>query len=338
MRSVIVSTDHSMPRNTVRYLLFAACGILMLAGLHCSALAQTPPTRPRPSSPPPTQDSTAGQVPAIRLKVDVNLTIVYATVTLPNGFIDRSLTAKDFVLKENGEEQKIAFFSRESELPLRIALLIDSSLSTARDLKFEEAAAIRFFDSVLRRQDGAAIFDFSYDVDQLSGYTDNSRTLSRAIESIVPGTATSLFDAIYLASGSLKSHKQKKVMVIVSDGEDTTSRVSYDEALRAADQAQAIIYSVVITPIKSNAGRALGGEHALITLSQETGGKAFFPNTIDDLDSIYSKISDELRTQYSIGYYSNVRAPSMELRKISLATDNPNLVVRTRHGYYAPTP
>ncbi len=276
------------------------------------------------------------EMPSVRFKVDVNLTILYATVKRPDGWVDRTLTAKDFDLREDDQEQKIAFFNRESELPLRIALLVDSSLSTARDLKFEEQAATRFFQSVLRPQDSAAIFDFSYDVDQLSGYTNNVRALSRGIRSIIPGTATSLYDAIYLASSTLKRQKQKKVMVIVSDGADTTSHVSYDEALKAADEAQAIIYAIIITPIKSDAGRALGGEHALMTLSEETGGKAFIPNSIGELDSIYAKISDELRTQYAIGYYSNVRSPSTELRRIKLTTRNPQLVVRTRHGYYAP--
>ncbi len=287
--------------------------------------AQEPTPRPQES-------------PTAHFKIDVNLTLVYATVTRPDGWLDHSLTRQDFELEENGHPQNIAFFSRESELPLRIALLVDSSLSTARDLKFEEEAAARFFQSILRPQDGAAIFDFSYDVDQLSGYTNSISTLSRAIHSIVPGTATSLYDAIYLAAETLKSHKQKKVIVIVSDGADTTSKVSYDEALRAADEAQAIIYSIVIMPIKNDAGRALGGEHALITLAEQTGGKAFYPTSSHDLDETYTKISDELRTQYTLGYYSNVHSPSMLLRTITLTTSRPDLIVRTRHGYFAPSP
>jgi Ca-activated chloride channel family protein len=295
--------------------------------------------------PHPGTNETAGQSkqnppsdsPSLRIRVDVNLTLVYATVLNPGGWIERNLTRNDFDLKENGQKQDIAFFSRESDLPLRVALLIDSSLSTARDLKFESEAALRFFHSVLRPQDGAAIFDFSYDVNQLSDYTNDIAALSRAIKGITTGTATSLYDAIYSASKTLKPSKQKKVIVIVSDGADTTSQVGYDDALRAANEAQTIIYSIVIIPIKNEAGRALGGEHALMTLSEETGGKAFFPNSVSELDAIYSRISEELRTQYALGFYSTVSAPSRELRRINLTAHNPKLEVRTRRGYFPTT-
>lgn len=297
---------------------------------HLSFAQTNPPAHPSQIDP----HRAPAETPQLRLKVDVALTVIYATVTNPSGWVNTSLTKNDFELKENGQKQQIAFFSRESELPLRIALLVDSSLSTARDLKFESEAATRFFQSVLRPQDAGAIFDFSYDVDQLTGYTSNITALSRAVKGIIPGTSTSLFDAVYLAANTLKSHTQKEVMVIVSDGADTTSHMKFQDALKAAHEAQCIIYSVVIVPIKNDAGRATGGEHALITLSQETGGKAFFPNTIGELDSIYSKISDELRTQYTIGYYSTVQSPSNEFRQISLAPINPRLQVRTRRGYF----
>jgi len=274
------------------------------------------------------------ETPQLRLKVDVDLTLIYATVTNASGWVDRTLTKSDFDLKESGQKQQIAFFSRESELPLRIALLVDSSLSTARDLKFESEAATRFFQSVLRPQDAAAVFDFSYDVNQLTHYTNDPQALSRAIKGIVPRTATSLYDAVYLACDTLKDRKQKKVMVIVSDGADTTSRLGYQDAVRAANEAQTIIYSIIIIPIKNDAGRATGGEHALMTLSEETGGKAFAPNSIGDLDAIYSKISDELRTQYTLGFYSTVHTPPYQFRPIALTTRNPNLTVRTRRGYF----
>lgn len=272
---------------------------------------------------------------SLRIKVDVNLTVLFATVTNTVGIIDRTLTRDDFEIRENGKTQEIAFFSRESELPLRVALLVDTSLSTARDLKFEEDAAVRFFRAVLRPQDGAALFDFSYDVSQISSYTNDVEALSRAIRRLEPASGTSLFDAILLASETLRQKKQKKVIVIVSDGADTTSRVDYHAAHRAADQAQAIIYSIIIVPIKNDAGRSLGGEHALITLAEETGGKAFLPNSVGELDGIYKRISDELRSQYTLGYYSTVSAPSNELREISLTTRPPRLVVRTRRGYFS---
>lgn len=304
--------------------------ILSCCGINHTNFGQTP----APAAPPQTGHHQSPEEAPLRLKVDVALTIIYATVTNPSGWVDTSLTKNDFELKEDDQKQQVAFFSRESELPLRIALLVDSSLSTARDLKFESEAAMRFFQSVLRPQDAGAIFDFSYDVDQLTGYTNDIGRLSHAVKGIIPGSSTSLFDAIYLASDTLKARKQKKVMVIVSDGADTTSHMEFQDALKAAHEAQCIIYSIVIVPIKNDAGRATGGEHALITFSEETGGKAFFPSSIGELDSIYSKISNELRTQYTIGYYSTVQSPSDEFRKISLTPINPKLKVRTRRGYF----
>jgi Ca-activated chloride channel family protein len=297
-----------------------------------ASAAQLPPNASSPVQPNETQ---AQQGPPVRFKVDVNLTVIYATVTNPAGWVDRSLTKDAFELKENGQKQEIAFFSRESEMPLRMALLVDSSLSTARDLKFEAEAASRFFASVLRPQDAAAVFEFSYDVNQLTGYTNELGALTRSIREIHPDTATSLYDAIYLASNTLKGKTKKKVIIIVSDGADTTSRLSFQDALRAANEAQAIIYAIVITPVKSDAGRALGGEHALMTLSEETGGKAFFPNDLNELDDIYSRISEELRTQYTLGFYSSVSTPLNELRRITLTTRNRSLDVRTRRGYFS---
>lgn len=324
-----------MTRHTVlqslRALIAGAVLFSFLPGLPSPPAAQTerrPATSEQKNLPMPEDSS-------LRIKVDVNLTILFATVTNTVGAVDRTLVRGDFEIKENGKKQEIAFFTRESELPLRVALLVDTSLSTARDLKFEEDAAVRFFRSVLRSQDAAALFGFSYDVNQISNYTNDVEALSRSIQRLAPSSGTSLFDAILLASESLKQKKQKKVIIIVSDGADTTSRVDYQEALHAAHEGQVIIYSIVIVPIKSDAGRSLGGEHALISLSEETGGKAFLPNAVGELDAIYTRISDELRTQYTLGYYSTVTAPSNELREISLTTDHPRLVVRTRRGYFS---
>ncbi|MBZ5535866.1 MAG: VWA domain-containing protein [Acidobacteriia bacterium] len=332
-----MAPSHSAPVAVNRLVRCTFCSFILLSIFGGTKILLCAPPQAGPGGAKQLQERAApGQeTPTARFKVDVNLTVVYATVTNPNGWVDRSLTREDFELKENGQKQEIAFFSRESELPLRVALLVDSSLSTARDLKFESEAAIRFFRSVLRPQDGGSVFEFSYDVHQLTNYTNDIEALSRGIRAISPETATSLFDAIYLASDTLKSRKQKKVMVIVSDGADTTSKISYAQALRAANEAEAIIFSVIIMPVKSDAGRALGGEHALMTLSEETGGMSFFPNTITELDSIYSKISEELRTQYTLGFYSTVNAPSTQLRRITLTTRNPRLTVRTRRGYFS---
>lgn len=275
-------------------------------------------------------------------KVDVKLVNVFATVTDRNGAPITDLRKEDFVLKEDGNAESIAVFAQESELPLSIVLAVDASGSVKKDLPGEMEAARRFVDSMLRPIDKVAIFKFAEVVSEMSGFTSNMKTIDGALRRIRVGSGTALFDAIYLASERLLDRTGRKVIVLISDGGDTMSRVSYKEAVRAAQQSEAIVYSVIIVPVAASAGRNTGGENALIQLSKDTGGKHYYADSTMSLDDAFKQIGKELRTQYLIGYYPSRRVADSDFRRIQVVIapkseqDEPEERFRVRHrtGYY----
>ena len=278
------------------------------------------------------------QEPSSTLKVDVNLVNVFVTVTDPHGAPVPSLEKENFLLKENGKEQKISVFSRESALPLSIVLGIDTSLSTRKDLPLELTSARKFSHTILRPQDGLALYKFSEEVDQVVPFTADLKKIDAGIERIRNGSATALYDAIFLGSQALSKRQGRKVMVVITDGGDTVSQVDYKQALRAAQEAEAIIYSIIIVPIEASAGRDTGGEHALITISGDTGGKYYYATSIAQLDDAFRKISDELRTQYLLAYYPSDRYSDSDFRRVQVNLTNPPaggpFQVHNRAGYY----
>jgi len=279
--------------------------------------------------------------PAVTLKVNVKLVNVFATVTDSNGAPVASLKRDDFKLYEDGVQQKIAVFDRESELPLSIVMGIDSSLSTRKDLKLELESARRFARAILRPVDGLALYSFSENVDEVVPFTADLKVIDRGVNRIQSSSATALYDALYLGSEALNKRKGRKVMVVITDGGDTASKVSYQDAVRAAQIAEAICYSIIMVPIEASAGRDTGGEHALIQLSKDTGGKYYYATSLDQLDSAFSQISEELRTQYLLAYYPSQRLGG-EFRRIEIKINpstvdvaNPEeLKVRHRSGYF----
>jgi Ca-activated chloride channel homolog len=305
---------------------------LLLAGLLltiCRLQGQQPT---KPSAP-------AQSEPSTTMKVDVNLVNVFVTVTDAHGAPIGGLTKENFILKEDDIEQKIAVFDKESALPLSIALGIDTSLSTRRDLPLEQASAKRFARAILRPIDALSVYSFSESVHEAaSGYTADLKRIDENIEHIRLGAATALYDAIWYASRTLNRRKGRKVILLITDGEDTISKVDYKEALRAAEEAEAILYSIIIVPIEASAGREIGGEHALIQMSEDTGGKYYYANSMAELDEAFQKISDELRTQYLLAYYPSQRASFSEFRKIGVQVtgrpDSAEYRVRHRAGYY----
>jgi len=277
--------------------------------------------------------------PGATLKVDVKLVNVFVTVTDPTGAPIGGLTKDNFDLAEDGYAQKISVFNRESALPLSIALAIDTSLSTRRDLPLEQASAKRFAHAILRPVDGLSVFAFSEVVNESTpGFTADIKRIDESIDHIRVGAATALYDAIYLASRSLDRRKGRKVIVLITDGGDTISKVDYKEAVRSAVEAEAIVYSIIIVPIENSAGRETGGEHALIQLSEDTGGKYYYATSTAQLDDAFHKISDELRTQYLLAYYPSQRTSFSEFRRIEVKVagvpDASTFRVRHRAGYY----
>ena len=307
-----------------------------------SATQQTPSQVPHPPDKPAQQSADPEDQPSTTIKVNVKLVNVFATVTNAGGAPVSSLKQDDFQLFEDGFPQQIAVFHRESELPLSIVLAVDTSLSTRGDLKLELESARRFAHAILRPIDGLSLFQFSEIVDQLTPFTADMRTIDRGINRVHPGSATALYDTLYLASDALQERRGRKVMVVITDGGDTLSKTSYQEAIRECQEAEVILYSIIIVPIENSAGRDIGGEHALIQLARDTGGKYFYASGIEQLDAAFRQISDELRTQYLIAYYPSRRVADSDYRhievKINPATkdypDPAELSVRHRTGYY----
>jgi Ca-activated chloride channel family protein len=285
------------------------------------------------------QTQTAAQSqPETTITVDVKLVNVFVTVTDAHGAPVGNLQKENFQLQEDGKEQKIAVFDRESALPLSIVLAIDTSLSTRKDLPLELASARRFAHAILRPVDALSLYEFSEIVNEVSPFTSDLKTIDRAIERVRGGAATALYDALYLGAQALEPRQGRRVMVVITDGGDTMSKVDYKEAVREAQQAEAILYSIIVVPIEASAGRDLGGEHALIQLSEDTGGKYFYATSMPQLDDAFKKISDELRTQYLLAYYPSQRWSDSDFRRIRVAVSglpaDSEFKARYRTGYY----
>ncbi|HVO64395.1 MAG TPA: VWA domain-containing protein, partial [Terriglobales bacterium] len=258
------------------------------------------------------------QEPSTTLKVDVKLVNVFVTVTDEHGRPVGNLQKDNFLLKEDGRDQKIAVFQKESALPLSIVLAIDTSLSTRRDLQLELQSARRFAAAILRPIDALSVYEFSEVVSEIVPFTSDLKRIDHGIDHPRLGAATALYDALYLGAQALESRQGRKVMVVITDGGDTVSKTDYKEALRAAQEAEAIVYSIIVVPVESSAGRDTGGEHALIQLSSDTGGKYFYASSISQLDEAFHQISDELRTQYLLAYYPSQKFADSDFRRIQV--------------------
>src|ERR1700690_1884854 len=256
------------------------------------------------------------------IKVDVKLVNVFVTVTDARGAPLASLQKENFVLKEDGKEQKISIFSKESALPLSIVLAVDTSLSTRKDLPLELISARKFAHAILRPVDAMSVYKFSETVSQMVPFTNDLKTIDEGIDHPRVGAATALYDAVYLGSHALSRRQGRKVMVVITDGGDTMSQVDYKEALRAAQESEAIIYSIIIVPIEADAGRDTGGEHALVQISSDTGGKYYYAKSLAQLDEAFQKISDELRTQYLLAYYPSEHYTGSEFRQLRVDLAN----------------
>ena len=319
-----------MNSSPVKRLTRSPLGLALLGALSATALAQASGQRPeQPTNKAPTY------------RVDVKLVSVFVTVTDNRGAPVSALTKENFEVREDGLEQKLAVFDRESALPLSIVLAIDASLSTRKDLKLELEAARAFAHSVIRPQDSLALFQFSEVVDELVPFTSDLRLVDRGIARVHVGAATALYDAIFLGSRALMRRQGRKVLVVITDGGDTMSTVKYQEALREAQQADALVYSIIMVPIEASAGRNTGGEHALIQMSEDTGGKYYYADTPQQIDRAFRRISDELRTQYLLAYYPRQRLSDSDFRRIQVKVTTPPdadlalpLHARHRTGYY----
>ncbi|MGH9556621.1 MAG: VWA domain-containing protein [Terriglobales bacterium] len=289
---------------------------------------------PSPLGPPRSQETDVDKSPTI--KVDVKLVNVFVTVTDEQGAPVGGLKKEDFEVFEDEQPQSIAVFDRESELPLSIVLSIDTSLSTRKDLKLELESARRFVHSTVRKKDAITLYQFSEVVSELVPFTSDLKRIDQGIARARVGAATALYDAIYLGGLALYDRQGRKVMVVITDGADTYSSVKYADAVRAAQMAEALVYSIIIVPITSSAGRNTGGEQALIHLAKETGGKYFYAVTPTELDEAFRQVSDELRTQYLLAYYPRQRLAKSDFRSISVLVKGAGMQAETTPGEGTP--
>ena len=288
------------------------------------------------------------QLPTPDIRVDVKLVNVFATVTDSNGTPVANLKKENFQVFEDNVPQKIAIFSQEPALPISVVLAIDTSLSTRMDLPFELESARRFVHSIVHvdRKDTLALYCFSQEVQELVSFTADLGRVDRAIDHVHVGGSTALYDAVYLGSEALEKRQGRKVLVLITDGGDTASQVNYADALRQAQQAEALLYSIIVVPIAASPGRNTGGEHALIQMSHDTGGKYYYADSIANLDRAFQQVSDDLRNQYLLGYYPSQRLSDSDFRRIEVRASasapavsasepsHPQLTVRHRTGYY----
>jgi Ca-activated chloride channel homolog len=276
----------------------------------------------------------------VTLHVDVKLVNIFVNVTDRNGAVVGGLSREDFTVTEDGRPQQIAVFERQSELPLNMTLAIDTSGSVKKDLAEEADAAHRFVHAILRPQDQMSLIQFATDVKELTPFTNKVALIDRGLNQLHADYATALYDAILLGSEGLGRKDGRKVLVLVSDGGDTAKSTTYAQALESALRHEVMIYSIIDVPIEASAGRDLGGEHALITLAEQTGGKSFYVSE-GGLDKAFSQVSDDLRTQYLIGYYPHNQEPGRTFHRIEVTVPRAaaqDFNIRHKTGYYGDAP
>jgi VWFA-related protein len=285
------------------------------------------------------------------IKSTVTLVNIFATVRDKNKKIVNDLKQDDFKLAEDNQDQKISFFSKESTLPITLAMLLDTSGSEQFMIGSIQEAGSSFLSRVLRKGDEAMVMSFDSDVDLLSDFTDDRAILDRAVHRArinIPGggsiagnpgpigsqhvTGTALYDAIYLAcSEKLNTEAGRKAIVIVTDAQDEGSKVRIEEAIEAAQRTDAVIHILLVADPRYGANT--GAAHKL---AEETGGRVISVSSDKKLAQAFDEISEELRSQYTLGYYPTNAAHDGKFRKIKVETVNHDLKVLARKGYYAP--
>jgi Ca-activated chloride channel family protein len=296
-----------------------------------TASTNPPPiVQPIPADDPPADS----QQQRGRIKVNVQLVSVLASVLDEHNRPAIDIPREKFHVFEEDVEQKLEVFESETQQPLDLELMIDASLSAHKEILFEQEAAARFIRQILRPGDRLAVYSVGEDVVQLAGFSDNVGTLESAVHKMPTGSGTSLYDAILLGSRQLerRAEDRRRVMIMVTDAGETTSYTDFDAARNAAVKCGALLYTIVVRPVKNESGRNTAGEHALDTITDTMGGAMFYPDQIQELDGIFDRINRELRTQYRLGYYPEPRGPANSYRKIEVKVDG-NYQVRHRKTY-----
>jgi len=303
------------------------CGLLVGPGRDTSAQA-TPPASQRPS-----------------FRAGVELVSLNVTVTGRSGNYLTDLGQDDFAVFEDGVKQDVEFFSR-AQLPIALALLLDTSASMEDKLATAQEAAVGFARR-LRPNDAASVIDFDSRVTILQPFTSDAASLEKAIRDTAAGGSTSLHNAIYIALNEIKKSRAKsaddvrrEAIVVLSDGEDTSSLLPFEEVLELAKRSETSIYAIGIRskhPFETSRGFK-EADFVLRQLARETGGRAFFPTEVAELPDIYTQIADELASQYTLGYTSKNARRDGAWRRLVVRVSQPDALARTKQGYYGPLP
>jgi VWFA-related protein len=297
------------------------------------------------------------------IRVDVNLVSVLASVRGKGGALISTLQKDDFKIYEDGKEQQIKNFTRETDLPLTLGLLVDTSASQERLVDIEQRAASQFFSKVLRPKDQAFLIQFGAEAELLQDLTNSARILQDGLKQLRlsvptgglhPGpvptmqsqAGTILYDAVYLAANEkLKREVGRKAIVLITDGVDTGSKISRDKAIESAQKSDAIIYSIYYVDRAAYGGGfgtisfgGGGGESELRRMSSETGGQVFKVDRNHSLDEIFREIQDEMRSQYAISYQPPNPKRDGSYHKIDIKLANKDYKPQARKGYYAVEP
>ena len=292
---------------------------------------------PQSPAPPPPADR---QRPSFRSGIDI--VSLNVTVTDGSNHYVTDLAENEFSVFEDGVKQNITFFSRRQQ-PIALSLLLDSSASMEQHIGTLQTAATNFVRN-LKSNDIAQVVDFDSRVEIRQGFTGNLADLQAAIEQTNAGGSTSLHNAIYIALKELRKVKavneedvRRQALIVFSDGEDTSSLVSFEEVLDLAKRSETAIYAIALRGADVQAKGFREAEFVMRTLAQETGGRAFFPARIDDLAGVYAQIADELASQYTLGYSSGNQRRDGAWRRLVVQVSRASITPRTKKGYYAPT-
>lgn len=305
--------------------------------------AEQAPQAPAAQAAAPPADQQAPAQPSFRAGVDI--VSLNVTVTDPAQKYVTDLTQDDFQIYEDGIKQDVTVFNR-TNLPIALALLVDTSASMENKLPIAQEAAVGF-SRRLRTQDLAEIIDFDSRVVVLQAFTNRAQELESAIRRTSAGGSTSMYNAVYIALKDLKKavatstdEIRRQAIVLLSDGEDTSSLLPFEEVLDLAKRSETAIYAIGLRSAESSSSGSKGfreAEFVLRQLSQETGGRAFFPNQVTDLNGIYTQIADELSSQYTVGYTSKNPKRDGAWRRVVVRVGRTGSTARTKLGYFAPT-
>lgn len=272
------------------------------------------------------------------IRVNVKLVRLLVTVKDQAGALIGSLAKPQFRVSDNGVNQEIAVFERQTSQPLSVAVLVDTSGSTAKELKYELDSVTRFLRTLYTEgnpDDEAALYSFNWQVTANTPFTRKLARIERSLKDLKAEGGTSLYDALYFASRDFRGREGRHVVIVVTDGGDTTSAKTYHQALEALHMADAVMYPILVMPITNDAGRNIGGENALTTLAQSTGGRVFAPSVGAQLDAAFTEILGDLRTQYLLGFYPrNLPETRDRFHRVQVDVVQPGLRALSRSGYY----